>query len=335
MNQVKLSEVAAAGADVVSAAFDAGATWSGALPTQVLIAPWGEVQSRSGTFVVDEDAVRRTIEAFSAHGTDVPIDYEHQSLGGAFSSPTGQAPAAGWIKRLFAVPPSSAEAIHEVPDATAGADSRPATAGLWAEVQWTPPAAEQLRNGQYRYLSPVALIRRSDRRLVGLHSVALTNKPAIIAIRPIVHREPPRSDVRDGLRSALGCDAALDDDAVMLAATERIAALTMQIDARRAADRVAAALAAGKLVPAQRDWAASLALRDPAAFEEWMAVAPVVVAPQRTRPPALASTASEQSVRRRAEQEYRDAGPLLVSLCSQEAYVADALREAGLAARPS
>ncbi|MBP7934369.1 MAG: hypothetical protein KA354_06940, partial [Phycisphaerae bacterium] len=70
------------------------------VPGRVLLVPWGEVASANGCFVVDELSAREVMAAFTAHGTDVPIDYEHQSLGGAYSSPSGQAPAAGWIRAL-------------------------------------------------------------------------------------------------------------------------------------------------------------------------------------------------------------------------------------------
>ncbi|HKQ48537.1 MAG TPA: phage protease [Phycisphaerae bacterium] len=110
-------------------------------PGRILIAPWGEVRTAAGNFVVDDEAAAATIAAFAAHGTDLPVDYEHQTLGGAYSSPTGQAPAAGWIKALAIVTPD---------EARAGGAER--DAGLWADVQWTPEAAErwQVRVDQYR-----------------------------------------------------------------------------------------------------------------------------------------------------------------------------------------
>src|SRR5262245_16803758 len=93
------------------------------LPARVLVVPWGDVTSENGSFVLDEQAAAMTLAAFEQHGTDLPIDYEHQTLGGSFSSPSGQAPAAGWIKRLTAVAPN---------------DNSGAAAGLWADVEWTP-----------------------------------------------------------------------------------------------------------------------------------------------------------------------------------------------------
>ena len=140
---------------------------TGAAPTRILIAPWGDVESTQGHFVVDGQAVAATIEQFREHGTDIPIDFEHQTLGGSYASPDGLAPAAGWIKDLIGI-----ESV-----------------GLMADVEWTELGLEHLQKRQYRYLSPVALIRKSDRRLVGLHSAALTNKPAIVGMEALVNRE--------------------------------------------------------------------------------------------------------------------------------------------------
>ncbi len=140
---------------------------AGAAPARVLIAPWGEVESTRGNFVVDAEALAATIEQFREHATDLPIDFEHQTLGGAFSSPDGLAPAAGWIKDLISV-----ESV-----------------GLMAEVEWTELGLEHLQLRQYRYLSPVAMVRQSDRRMTGLHSAALTNKPAIVGMEAIVNRD--------------------------------------------------------------------------------------------------------------------------------------------------
>jgi len=286
-------------------------------PGRILVVPWGEVVSENGAFVVDAESARLTIEAFVAHGTDLPIDYEHQSLGGAYSSPNGQAPAAGWIKRLAAVEPGGA---------TKGA------AGLWADVEWTPPAQEQLAARQYRYLSPVALIRREDRRMVGLHSAALTNKPAIVRMRPVVNRAAavPALEPWDELREMLRMDERFGEVDVVAAAVERIRALTALIDGRAAAERVGAALKAGKLTPGQREWAQALAMRDPAAFDEWAKHAPVVVVPGRTAGPGRTlPERSREAIVERAKREYRAAGRFISTICSEEAFVADAIKRAG------
>ncbi len=315
------------------------------VPSRVLIAPWGEVESASGAFLVDADAAKATINAFVEQATDLPIDYEHQTLGGAYSAPNGQAPAAGWIKSLAAVSPDEAVA----------ADS-PISPGLWANVEWTDDARAQLQSRQYRYLSPVALVRRSDRRLIGLHSVALTNKPAIVGMKPIVNSvaaaacsaRPDAGDSIDSgdpicagvaaLRSLLDVDGTADDEVVLIAAAQKLQVLQLEQAARQAADRVARALSEGKLTPAQRDWALSLAQRNPAEFDAWMAGAPVLVRLGRTAPPAghatLAGGAlpcasrSRHDVEAAARFEWRAHREFLETLCTEDAYVANALRDA-------
>ncbi len=156
---------------------------TGAAPTRILIAPWGDVESTQGQFFVDGPAVAAPIEQFREHGTDIPIDFEHQTLGGSYSSPDGLAPAAGWIKDLIGI-----ESV-----------------GLMADVEWTELGLEHLQKRQYRYLSPVALIRKSDRRLVGLHSAALTNKPAIVGMEALVNREDSSEEHDCGVPLAARC----------------------------------------------------------------------------------------------------------------------------------
>ena len=280
-------------------------------PTRILLSPWGEVRSSTGSFVMDDAAASAVIAAFEAHGTDVPIDYEHQTLGGAYSSPTGQAPAAGWIKRIFAVRPQ---------DAAQG--ERP---GLWAEVEWTAESARQLVARQYRYLSPVALVRKSDRRVVALHSAALTNKPAIVGMAPVVASEPPV----EAMRRMLALDESATEDLVLVTAVQRLTALEEGAAQQRAGQRVAEAMAAGKLTPAQRDWAMALALRDPSEFDRWEAAAPAVVVVGKTQPPSRPSTSpGQRAVEIAARAEWEANRAFLGSLCTQEAYVADALRTA-------
>lgn len=95
---------------------------------------------------------------FKGRHLDLVIDYEHQTLKDV------QAPAGGWIKDIYK-----------------GDDA------LVAKVEWTPKAQEYLKNREYRYLSPVVTVRRKDRKAIGLHSVALTNTPAIDGMFAIVN----------------------------------------------------------------------------------------------------------------------------------------------------
>lgn len=280
------------------------------VPGRVLIAPWGEVESANGRFVVDEQSAREVTAAFAAHGTDVPIDYEHQSLGGAYASPSGQAPAAGWIRALRAVPP------EEVNDGAPG---------LYAEVEWTIAAREKLAAKEYRYLSPVVIVRKNDRRVVALHSAALTNKPAIPGMRPIVNRAEASLT---GLRVQLGLAADSQIETVLVAAEERISSLTREAAEREAGERIQAAMRSGRLVPAQREWALSLAMNDPAGFDAWLKTAPPIVVPGRTEPPIsrAGSGRDREAIATSARAAFRS-DPNLALLTSEEAWVQESLRE--------
>lgn len=295
---------------------------------RVVVAPWGEVASANGRFIVDSASSAEAVTAFESQGNDLPIDYEHQTLGGRYASPTGQAPAAGWIRRLEAVPEE----------------------GLVAHVEWTAPALSQLAARQYRYLSPVVIVRKRDRRLVSLHSAALTNKPAIARMAPIVNRSETTGigssdettgvvgeddlmdSALDGLRVRLALEPSADEETVLVAATERLGALEEALARQRAAETVAAVMKEGKLTSAQKEWAIELVMRDPEGFEAWLANAPVVVSHGQVAPPEDGSSAGSRRAPlvAGAMREFQSSD-LLQSLTSEEAYVSDALREAGVA----
>ncbi len=118
---------------------------------------WVEVEGEK-PFLVDSQAFDLVYEHFLRRGNDIVIDYEHQTLENV------QAPAAGWITDLRYRP----------------------GAGIEARVSWTARAAEYIRNREYRYFSPVFAVRKSDRRLVAIFSVALTNAPRTNNLTPIL-----------------------------------------------------------------------------------------------------------------------------------------------------
>jgi len=281
------------------------------VPDRVLLAPWGQVESTHGSFIVDDEAARMTVEAFDEHGTDLPIDYEHQTLGGTYASPTGKAPAAGWVKRLAAEP----------------------GVGLVAEIEWTDQAVKTLAAKEYRYLSPVAIIRKSDRKLVAIHSAALTNKPAIVGMEPIVNRADADSGLDDhdpltALRSELGLADDSDPNTVLIAAGRQLVDLRSDARKRHVDELIREAMRAGKLVEAQRSWAEALAAREEGLFDEWLRSAPVVVSPGTTVAPCGSDTheSRRHSAAARARSEFRT-NPALLALTTEEAYVEDALRE--------
>jgi phage I-like protein len=297
------------------------------VPMRVLLTPWGEVESTNGDFVVDAESGQMATAAFAEHGTDLPIDYEHQTLGGAYAAPNGQAPAAGWIKSIAASP----------------------GVGLVAEIEWTQLASEQLLSRQYRYLSPVAVIRKDDRKLVAIHSAALTNKPAIVGMPAIVNRESMATTATTaravhGARgeeasaegeevealAMLRRDLRLDDGAemerVLLTARERICRLEEQLAGREADELIDGAVREGKLAAAQRAWAARLIQLNRELFEEWRRSAPVVVARGvLVKPRAESWEHRTESAAARAKAEYR-ANPALAAITTEDAFVADSVK---------
>ncbi len=123
----------------------------------VVLSPDGNVESLAGRWVIDADAVAAAAKAMADHGVDVPIDFEHQTLGGEYAAPNGQAPAAGWIKAIRYA----------------------AGEGMLGDVEWTESGRSAIRSGAYKYLSPVVIADRRTKRILRLHSAALTNRPAI------------------------------------------------------------------------------------------------------------------------------------------------------------
>lgn len=128
------------------------------VPTEIKILPLGRVHSQKGDFYVDEESFSLIQKQFRERKLDLVIDYEHQTLADV------QAPAGGWIKELYK-----------------GSDA------VMAKVEWTPRAAEYLKNKEYRYLSPVVLVRKRDQKATAIHSVALTNTPAIDGMFALVN----------------------------------------------------------------------------------------------------------------------------------------------------
>lgn len=283
-------------------------------PEIISVLPLGHVVSSKGEFDVDAESFEAMKAQIAQRGVDVVIDYEHQTLKGV------QAPAAGWVKELM------------LKDGT-----------IAARVEWTPVARQYLENKEYRYLSPVVSVRKADSKATDLHSLALTNTPAIEGMTPLVNSlnfeggqfnmellkklaqllglaedageeeiiaaleksmeenkalkdtaaqppEPEKVVANKAVCELLGLKAGAPTDDVTAKIMElkggnidginvvaELKALKKQNDERAASDAVTLALKAGKITPAQRQWAESYALSDPKGFAGFVAKAPQVV----------------------------------------------------------
>lgn len=128
-------------------------------PGEFQVLPYGEIEIEGDEpAFLDEESMQSIIDQFERRGNDMVIDYEHQTLKDV------QAPAAGWIKRFI----------------------DKGKQGLWAVVEWTEKAKKYMAAREYRYFSPVFWTRKSDRKVVKIDHIALTNFPKINSLQPIV-----------------------------------------------------------------------------------------------------------------------------------------------------
>ena len=96
--------------------------------------------------------VAATMALRGESGTDLPVDYDHQS---EYSWSGSLAPAAGWIDRVW------------VRDGA-----------IWGSVTWTERAQRLISAREYRYISPVFLID-DERRVRCIIGAGLVNDPAL------------------------------------------------------------------------------------------------------------------------------------------------------------
>lgn len=174
------------------------------VPDEIKIIPTGLVKSQKGKFIVDEESYQLMKQTFKARGLDLVIDYEHQTLNDV------QAPAGGWIKDFYLKDDA-----------------------IVAKVEWTPRAKEYIANKEYRYLSPVVQVRKSDRKAILLHSVALTNTPAIdhmYLIKNSIGRGDDEMEFIEELKEFLGLQEGATEEEILAKLKEVKAASTATND---------------------------------------------------------------------------------------------------------
>ena len=131
---------------------------------EIKILPLGEVKTTKGNFYVDEQSVNAMKEYFKKRGLDIVVDYEHQSLSDK------KALAGGWIKDFY------------IKDNC-----------VVAKVEFTDIAKQEIENKQYKYLSPTLFLKNG--KPIRLHSVALTNTPAIDNMYPLFLSEDLKEEL--------------------------------------------------------------------------------------------------------------------------------------------
>jgi len=209
----------------------------------VLVLPDGKVQSSKGDFVVDQQSFDAINTSFLEHRHELVFDYEHQTIGGRYARPDGKAPAAGWIHSLR----------YEK------------GRGIIARVEWTDEARRSIQANEYRFLSPVLVHDEKTNKPIELHSVGLTNDPAIhglprvAAKRGVAVMKKKTGDITitalkadptkllKALSDLAGSEVSVNDDTPGEAVMEPDQLGKMQMVAEAAANLKAAFVASGEL----------------------------------------------------------------------------------------
>lgn len=204
-------------------------------PEWVQIMPSGpEIKGLDGRKWSMKDPAK-LIDMFKNMGLPLVIDYEH---GQELKAPEGEeAPAAGWIEDL------------ELRDGE-----------LWAKVSWTERAAKAINSREYRFLSP-AFAYDASMQILGLSSVALTNKPNLV-MTALNSREQGGKGW-DEVSVALGVQVKTPGDVMAALNRREDVALNRQVEAV-----VDQAIADARFCPAQRDFLiATCRAQGPEAFK--------------------------------------------------------------------
>jgi phage I-like protein len=235
------------------------------LPSEIHIVPIGEWKERG--FRITAEDCQDIVRNFKAFGIKLVIDYEHQSL---YCVDNGEpAPAAGWIGKL------------EQRDN-----------GVWAsDLEWTDQAKGFIESKQYRYISPVIVFDDHDPHSdiwigCSLHSVALTNTPYFRDdLEPFINKSAgkPANNNPAPDRAAKEMQMTLEEQiaalkAELAAKDAKVADLETRIAAKDAelaeADQtrmVDDAIAAKKLLPAQKEVGLIMAKQGKEAFDKFIA----------------------------------------------------------------
>jgi phage I-like protein len=282
-------------------------------PEWIELIPAGEFRGRDGRGPYRLNDPEGVIEATRAMQMDAgqPIDYDHATDLGA---PAGRpAPAAGWIKEL---------------GVRAGA--------LWGRVEWTRHGAAALATREYRYVSPVfehdekgavvRLVRAALTNNPNLYLKAIAAREggaedesgardgrelqrgerralcAILGLAAETSGTELIGAVRDLIEAPHEAASKGDDRAryVSISHYERAATELNTLRAERAREQaesaVSEAMRAGKIVPAQREWAVDYCCADHDGFARFVARQPALTLSElglAKRPVRITASGSE------------------------------------------
>jgi len=159
---------------------------AGAAPEWIQLLPAGPlIQGRDGrSWTFDPAAMSAVLERFARRGAPMVVDWEHAS---EIRAPKGEeSPASGWLTAL---------------------EDRGGE--LWGRVEWTPRAAGQIADREYRFVSPAFYHHKDTGRIEALSSVGLTNSPNL----RLAALNRAGSDEEDHMKTLLLKGLGLSEDA--------------------------------------------------------------------------------------------------------------------------
>lgn len=173
---------------------------------QLHVSTGGVVKNGDQKFEVTPDDIKAYAAYIQANPDRIPIDYDH-----AFDK-RGDSRAAGWIDATTVEIRNGDE--------------------LWAQVDWTPTAAQAIKDGEYRYISPEFSFKtRKDgvlRQAAEFLAATLTNRPFLKNMAAVSLSEAaPTNDPNEGdpmskvLATSLGLAEDADEATILAAITER------------------------------------------------------------------------------------------------------------------
>ena len=206
----------------------------------------------------------------------MPVDMDHA----LDRHNRAEAPAAGWIEELAA-----------------------RENGIWARIAWTPTGKSKIEGREYRFISPVLMVTKAG-EVMAIKRAGLTNAPAtamkalcseedrsaeegalneaaIVAMLREALAAPADMSVSEMIKRARTIIAAAETTRTDNAPAKELASSYMNLLVEVHEGKIEAALErcrdAGKVVPANEEWAYELASRDLSLFERWEAGAPAIV----------------------------------------------------------
>lgn len=141
-----------------------------------------------GTFDLSKQDAQAIVDAFTAWGNDLVVDYEHNTVDPVSN---GKVPAAGWIKQ------GTLELKAD---------------GIWATIEWTDAAKAAIVAKEYRYISPTFAYQKNKivASPTGLLPTALVNYPGTVDMAPLAARATDKRSAEhvqlaafDAIRSSL------------------------------------------------------------------------------------------------------------------------------------